>query len=63
MRITALIHSVEGESYFTIINNGRKLYFYLQKNLVKKFYKYLAPGAYVVVDYDPVLARKKYVCA
>ena len=49
MRLTALVHSVEGESFFTVIHNKRKMYFYLQKNLIKKFYKYLTPGAYVGV--------------
>ena len=62
MRLTALVHSVEGENYFTVIKNNRKLYFYLQKNLVKKFHKYLTKGAYVVIDYDDVLVRKKHVC-
>ena len=62
MRLTALVHSVEGENYFTVIKDNRKLYFYLQKNLVKKFYKYLTKGAYVVIDYDDVLIRKKHFC-
>ena len=63
MRLTALVHSVEGEAYFTVINNGRKKYFYLQKNLIKKFHKYLTKGAYIVIDYDDVLVRKKHVAA
>ena len=62
MRLTALVHSVEGENYFTVIKDNRKLYFYLQKNLVKKFYKYLTKGEYVVIDYDDVLIRKKHFC-
>ena len=62
MRLTALVHSVEGENYFTVIKDNRKLYFYLQKNLVKKFHKYLTKGAYVVIDYDDVLVRRKNVC-
>ena len=37
MQLTALVHSVEGDSFFTVIKDGRKVYFYLQKNLVKKF--------------------------
>ena len=63
MRLTALVHSVEGESFFTVIHNKRKMYFYLQKNLIKKFYKYLTPGAYVVIDYDTEPVKRKYVCA
>jgi sporulation inhibitor KapD len=63
MRLTALVHSVEGESFFTVIHNNRKMYFYLQKNLIKKFYKYISPGAYVVIDYDSEPVKKKYVCA
>ena len=41
MKLTALIHSIENESFFTFILKGNKIYFYLQKNLIKKFYKYL----------------------
>ena len=37
MKLTALIHSVEDEGVFTVIKDNRKLYFYLQKNLIKKF--------------------------
>ena len=36
MHLTALVHSVENETFFTVIKDGRKVYFYLQKNLVKK---------------------------
>lgn len=59
MQLTALIHSVENESYFTVIKDGRKIYFYLQKNLIKKFYKYLQKGTYVVVDYDNQVIKKR----
>ena len=41
MRLTALVHSVEKDAFFTVVHKERKLYFYLQKNLIKKFYKYL----------------------
>ena len=41
MKLTALIHSVEEDSFFTVIIKGKKVYFYLQKSLIKKFYKYL----------------------
>ena len=63
MRLTALVHSVEGDAFFTVIHNNRKMYFYLQKNLIKKFYKYLTAGAYVVIDYDTEPVKRKYVCA
>ena len=59
MQLTALIHSVENESYFTVIKDGRKIYFYLQKNLIKKFYKYLQKGTYVVIDYDSEPIKKR----
>ena len=59
MQLTALVHSVEGDSFFTVIKDGRKVYFYLQKNLVKKFYKYLNKGAYVVIDYEDVPVKRK----
>lgn len=52
MKLTALIHSIENESFFTVILKGKKIYFYLQKNLIKKFYKYLEKSAYVSFDYD-----------
>ena len=63
MQIAALIHSVEDEAFFTIIKNGKKIYFYLQKNLIKKFYKYLTKGTYVMVDCEEHLTKKRYVCA
>ena len=63
MHLTALVHSVENETFFTVIKDGRKVYFYLQKNLVKKFYKYLTKGAYVVVDYDETPIKRRYVNA
>ena len=63
MQLTALVHSVENETFFTVIKDGRKVYFYLQKNLVKKFYKYLTKGAYVVIDYDSVPVKRRYVTA
>ena len=63
MQLTALIHSVENESYFTVIKDGRKIYFYLQKNLIKKFYKYLQKGTYVVVDYDDQPVKKRTLTA
>ena len=63
MRLKALVHSVEGDSYFTVIHNSRKIYFYMQKNLVKKFHKYLTKGACVDIDYDLELVRKKDFCA
>ena len=63
MKLTALIHSVEDEGFFTVIKNNRKLYFYLQKNLVKKFYKYLSSGVYVVFDYDPTPQKRRFVSA
>ena len=63
MQLTALVHSVEADSFFTVIKDGRKVYFYLQKNLVKKFYKYLNKGAYVVIDYEDVPVKRKNVCA
>ena len=62
MRLKALIHSVEGESYFTVIKDNRKVYFYMQKNLVKKFHKYLTKGACVDIDYDGELVRRRDFC-
>ena len=61
MKLTALIHSVEDEGIFTVIKDDRKLYFYLQKNLIKKFNKYLSRGVYVVFDYEPTPQKRKYV--
>ena len=52
MQLTALIYSVEGESFFTVILDGRKRFFYLQKHLVKNFSKYLTKGCYVTFDYQ-----------
>ena len=52
MKLTALIHSVEEDSFFTVIIKGKKVYFYLQKSLIKKFYKYLEKSTYVSFDYD-----------
>ena len=63
MQITALVHSVENESFFTVVKNGRKIYFYLQKNLIKKFYKYLTKGTYVVFDYEEEPVKRRYVTA
>ena len=63
MQMTALVHSIEDEAYFTVIKNGRKLYFYLQKNLIKKFFKYLKKGTYVVFDYDKMPIKKRRICA
>lgn len=61
MKLTALIHSVEDEGFFTVIKNDRKLYFYLQKNLIKKFNKYLSRGVYVVFDYDETPQKRRFV--
>ena len=58
MRLTALVHSVEKDSFFTVIHKGRKVYFYLQKNLIKKFYKYLQTSTYVSFDYDLASIKK-----
>ena len=63
MQMTALVHSIEDEAFFTIIKDGRKLYFYLQKNLIKKFFKYLKKGTYVVFDYDKTPIKKRHICA
>ena len=63
MQMTALVHSIEDEAFFTVIKNGRKLYFYLQKNLIKKFFKYLKKGTYVVFDYDKTPIKKRHICA
>ena len=52
MKLRALIHSVENESFFTVIIKGKKEYFYLQKNLVKKFWKYLDKSTHVYFEYD-----------
>ena len=62
MRLKALVHSVEGESYFTVIHNNRKIYFYMQKNLVKKFHKYLTKGACVDIDYESNLIKRRQFC-
>ena len=62
MRLKALIHSVEGESYFTVIKDNRKVYFYMQKNLVKKFHKYLTKGACVDIDYESNLIKRRQFC-
>ena len=63
MKLTALIYSVEKESFFTVIINKRKVYFYLQKNLIKKFMKYLEKGTYVTIDYDDNIAKHKGICS
>ena len=63
MKLTALIYSVEKESFFTVILNRRKVYFYLQKNLIKKFMKYLEKGTYVTIDYDNTLAKHKGIAS
>lgn len=61
MRLTALVHSVEDDIFFTVINKGRKVYFYLQKNLAKKFYKYLQTSTYVSFEYDAESFKKNGV--
>ena len=60
MQLTALIYSVEDESFFTITLDGKKTYFYLQKHLAKKFNKYLRKGTYVTIDFSDkqVLCKK-----
>ena len=61
MRLTALVHSVEEDTFFTVIHKGKKLYFYLQKNLIKKFYKYLQKSTYVSFEYDPIAIKRNNV--
>ena len=63
MQLTAMIHSVEEETFFTVMLGNRKVFFYLQKNLVKKFIKYLEKGTVVCFDYDVSAVKKNMVRA
>lgn len=56
MKVTAMVYSVEKHSFFTVLMNGKKEYFYMQKNLVKKFIKYLSKGKKVIFEVED----KKY---
>ena len=58
MQLTALVHSVEGDSFFTVIKDGRKVYFYLQKNLVKKLAKFLGGHGYIRENLSSIIIRR-----
>lgn len=47
MHVSKTIYSIENECFITILYNQQKQYFYLQRNLIKKFMKYLQPGRIV----------------
>lgn len=44
MRIYGLVHETYDENIFCLIKNGHKDYFYMAKNLTKKYNKYLRKG-------------------
>lgn len=63
MQLTALIYSVERDNFFTVILNGKKEYFYMQKHLSKNFSKYLTKGTYVSFDYQEKLTKQRGLVA
>lgn len=63
MQLSALVYSVEKESFFTIIIDGKKEYFYLQRHLAKNFLKYLTKGTYLTFDYQASKANHRGVSA
>ena len=63
MQFSALIYSVERDNFFTILIDGKKTYFYMQKHLVKNFYKYLRKGTYVTFEFEEQKAKYKKIFA
>lgn len=51
MQFTALIYKMEDEAFFTLLLDNKKVYFYLQKHLVKTYGKYLRSGTYVTFEF------------
>ncbi len=52
MMVSGLVHDCRFRSCFTIIIKRKLVHFYLQRNLFKKFDKFLAPGTFVKFEIE-----------
>lgn len=59
MRIFGLLYTGDLDCFFTIKRNNKLMYFYLQRNLVKKFSKYLQSGVFLDLEVEEKKSNHK----
>ncbi|MFI3251762.1 MAG: exonuclease domain-containing protein [bacterium] len=52
MKFCGLVYSSDLDNFFTLKEKDKLIYFYLQRNLAKKFSKYLQNGVFISIDVE-----------